>query len=401
MTETHEEPSSWPSDMTSPCTSCPSTTARSFQTKMFGWKGTLTAAQTAEIAAAKQVIYDGFQAAVAGGVREGARRHPGGRAVRRRHPPRRRRGTATSTACPVEKSGQDEFDFEYGEDFARHIEAVNPTFCKVLVRYNPEGDAALNQRQAARLKRLSDYLHGSDRLFMFELLVPAEPGQLKRFQGDKKAYDLELRPGADGADHPRAPGRGRRAGRLEDRGARPPRGLREGRRGRAAGRPRQGGLHHPGPGRGRQEGPRVADDGGRRRRGSSASPWAARPSGTRWSTGGRTGPRARRPSRRSPDATGSGWTFLRRLAVAQRPMLDEPKGACFRSPAPEDEIGKIIDDAQPDRPADSDDQHRLFQPEGGPCTRRAGKRRGFSRARSSGSAFPGADSASPTPAARP
>ena len=35
---------------------------------MFGWNGALTAAQTAEIAAAKQVIYDGFKAAVAGGV---------------------------------------------------------------------------------------------------------------------------------------------------------------------------------------------------------------------------------------------------------------------------------------------------------------------------------------------
>ena len=43
------------------------------------------------------------------------------------------------TACPAEKSGQDEFDFEYGEDFARHIEAFDPTFCKVLVRYNPRG----------------------------------------------------------------------------------------------------------------------------------------------------------------------------------------------------------------------------------------------------------------------
>ena len=40
----------------------------SFQTKMFGWHGELTAAQTAEIAAAKRVIYDGFKAAVAAGV---------------------------------------------------------------------------------------------------------------------------------------------------------------------------------------------------------------------------------------------------------------------------------------------------------------------------------------------
>ena len=36
----------------------------SFQTKLFGWPGTLTAEQTAQIAASKQVIYDGFKAAL-------------------------------------------------------------------------------------------------------------------------------------------------------------------------------------------------------------------------------------------------------------------------------------------------------------------------------------------------
>ena len=60
--------------------------------------------------------------------------------------------------CPAEKSGQDEFDFEYGDEFAEHIEEFHPTFAKVLVRYNPEGDAAVNRAQAERLKRLSDYL---------------------------------------------------------------------------------------------------------------------------------------------------------------------------------------------------------------------------------------------------
>ena len=101
-----------------------------------------------------------------------------------------------TTACPAEKSGQDEFDFEYGADFEKHIEAFQPTFCKVLVRYNPEGDQSLNQRQAERLKRLSDYLHGdtSHSRFMFELLVPAEKAQLDQLKGDKKAYDFELRP---------------------------------------------------------------------------------------------------------------------------------------------------------------------------------------------------------------
>src|SRR5271165_6959388 len=101
-----------------------------------------------------------------------------------------------STSCPAEKSGQDEFDFEYGEDFGKHIEAFHPTFCKVLVRYNPEGDPELNRRQSVRLRRLSEYLHSdkSRSRFMFELLVPAEKAQLDQVKGDKKAYDLNLRP---------------------------------------------------------------------------------------------------------------------------------------------------------------------------------------------------------------
>ena len=166
----------------------------SFQTKMFGWKGVLTPSQTAEIAAAKQVIYDGFKAAVQDGVPE----QKAGILTDEQFGSAILRDAAEhhyTTACCVEKSGQDEFDFEYGEDFARHIEAFRPTFSKVLVRYNAGGDRELNRRQAGRLKRLSDYLHnGSGSLFMFELLVPAEKAQLDRLNGDKKAYDTQLRP---------------------------------------------------------------------------------------------------------------------------------------------------------------------------------------------------------------
>jgi myo-inositol catabolism protein IolC len=64
----------------------------------------------------------------------------------------------------------------------------------VLVRYNPEGDDALNRRQSVRLRTLSDYLHASGRLFMFELLVPPTTVELHRLNGDRNAYDLELRP---------------------------------------------------------------------------------------------------------------------------------------------------------------------------------------------------------------
>lgn len=166
----------------------------SFETKMFGWTGDLTPAQTAEIAAAKRVIYDGFLAAVDGDV------------------PRDRAGILVDeqfgaailadaqargfiTACPAEKSGQDEFDFEYGDDFAAHLETISPTFCKVLVRYNPDGDATLNARQTERLAILSDYLHSAGGpQFMFELLVPPEPAQLQQVGGDHGRYDIELRP---------------------------------------------------------------------------------------------------------------------------------------------------------------------------------------------------------------
>jgi 5-dehydro-2-deoxygluconokinase len=164
-----------------------------FSKNMFGWKEPLSAEQTAEVAGVKQVIYDAFKAAIADGV---PRERAGilvdeqfGAAILR---DARQQGFIT--ACPAEKSGQDEFDFEYGSNFAGHIDKFNPTFCKVLVRYNPEGDKDLNHRQAARLRQLSDYLHTSGRLYMFELLVPPTPAQLQRLGNDKKAYDLQLRP---------------------------------------------------------------------------------------------------------------------------------------------------------------------------------------------------------------
>ena len=167
----------------------------SFQKKMFGWEGELSPQQTAEIAVAKRVIYDAFRAAVHAGVPK----EKAGILVDEQFGAAILRDAVAegyTTACPAEKSGQDEFDFECGDNFGKHIQAFRPTFCKVLVRFNPEGDQSLNRRQLARLKRLSNYLHSNESRsrFMFELLVPAEKAQLDRLQGDKKAYDLALRP---------------------------------------------------------------------------------------------------------------------------------------------------------------------------------------------------------------
>src|SRR6185436_18152542 len=105
----------------------------SFQTKLFGWTGTLTKDQTAQIAASKQVIYDGFEAA----LRAGASESKAGILVDEQFGSsilQSARAHGYTTACPAEKSGQEEFDLEYGADFAKHIEAMQPTFCKVLVR---------------------------------------------------------------------------------------------------------------------------------------------------------------------------------------------------------------------------------------------------------------------------
>jgi 6-phosphogluconate dehydrogenase len=166
----------------------------SFEKGLFGWAGPLSDAQTAQIAVCKQLIYDALLDTIAGGV-------PFDRAAVLVDEQfgvavladARRRGL--TTACPVEKSGQAEFDFEYGEEFARHLEAMDPTYAKVLVRYNPEGDGALNARQAARLQRLSHHLRRTDRGFLFELLVPALPAQLARVGDDARAYDARVRPG--------------------------------------------------------------------------------------------------------------------------------------------------------------------------------------------------------------
>ena len=166
----------------------------SFLEKMFGIKGRPpTPQEKLQIEDYKKMIFEGFRLAtqkkvpkdIAGLLVD----EEFGAAVLRKA-----KKEGFSFAMPCEKSGQDEFDFDYGEDFAKHIEEFDPTFVKVLVRYNPEGDAAMNERQLQRLKRLSDYLIGAKRTFLFELIVPATSAQLAKLGGAKEKYDLELRP---------------------------------------------------------------------------------------------------------------------------------------------------------------------------------------------------------------
>ncbi|MGZ4175135.1 MAG: 2-deoxy-5-keto-D-gluconate 6-phosphate aldolase domain-containing protein [Solirubrobacteraceae bacterium] len=166
----------------------------SFQKKMFGIEGDPTPEQTATIADAKHLIYEGMEVAVKRGLDASATgvlvdEQFGGEI------PQQAKAAGLKLAMPVEKSGQNEFDFEYGDDFGAHIEKYDSDFSKVLVRYNPDDpDTEMNQRQLTRLKTLADWLHAHDRKFLFELLVPATEKQLESVGGDTDRYDAELRP---------------------------------------------------------------------------------------------------------------------------------------------------------------------------------------------------------------
>ncbi len=165
----------------------------SFQKKFFGIEGEPDGEQTAMIADAKHLIYEGMAQAVAAGAKAGVTgvlvdEQFGGSI------PAEARAAGLMLAMPVERSGQNMFDFQYGQDFPQHIESFDPDFTKVLVRYNPDGNDEENREQLGKLKQLADWLHANDRRFLFELLVPAEDAQLASVGGDSERYDAELRP---------------------------------------------------------------------------------------------------------------------------------------------------------------------------------------------------------------
>jgi myo-inositol catabolism protein IolC len=185
----------------------------SFQKKMFGIEGDPTSEQTETISSAKRLIFEGMLEA----VKQGLDPATAGVLVDEQFGsdiPEQAREHGLKLAMPVEKSGQDEFDFEYGQDFGAHIERFDPDFSKVLVRYNPAADITVNQRQLERLRELSQWLHDQPndagaaqsgeagrradgkpaRKFLFELLVPATEQQLATVDGDSDRFDAELRP---------------------------------------------------------------------------------------------------------------------------------------------------------------------------------------------------------------
>ncbi len=165
----------------------------SFQKKFFGVAGEPNAEETGRIADAKAVIYEGARRA----LDEGVSRESAGVLVDEQFGTaiaRDAKANGLTLAMPVEKSGQDEFDFQFGDEFGTHIEGFDPTFSKVLVRYNPDADRAMNERQTERLRRLGEWLHDRDRRYLFELLVPATAEQIAATGGNEDRWDKQERP---------------------------------------------------------------------------------------------------------------------------------------------------------------------------------------------------------------
>jgi myo-inositol catabolism protein IolC len=159
----------------------------SFSKELLGFSGTLTDSQHTKISHFKHVVYEGFLRSAhkpamwysiladdeyASGVLADAAKR------------------GYTTAMPVEKSGQPEFAFDH-DDWRKRIELHNPSIVKVLVRYNPTGDAALNKRQLAKLKELGGFCKKRGTPLLFELLVPPTDEQ-KQAYGER--YDNDLRP---------------------------------------------------------------------------------------------------------------------------------------------------------------------------------------------------------------
>jgi myo-inositol catabolism protein IolC len=164
----------------------------SFGRTLFGVTGTPTADQLASMRGAKELIFAGARQAADDTPGPG---QPGilvdealGADVARQA-----RAAGFVLAMPAEVSGGDRLTFEYGDDFAGHIEAFDPDWIKVLVRFNPDDPAELRDAQTKELLRLHDWATGAGRRWLCELLVPATRQQLAA-SDDQALYDENLRP---------------------------------------------------------------------------------------------------------------------------------------------------------------------------------------------------------------
>lgn len=170
----------------------------SFLKKMFGppaggEERLPTEEETEKIKKAKEIIYQGFKKALSQGLPKESSailvdEQFGDELLHDAHE------NGFTIILTTEKSGQKEFDFEYGDEFGQHIKKYNPAFVKALTQYNPEGERELNARQREKLSKLTKFAHENGYKLLIEPLIPATVEQLAKYAGDPDKYDKELRP---------------------------------------------------------------------------------------------------------------------------------------------------------------------------------------------------------------
>ena len=167
----------------------------SFQKKMFGIEGDPTPEETATITDAKQLDLRGH--GERGRARASTRPRPACSSTSSSAAtcPSSRASTASSSAMPVEKSGQDEFDFQYGDDFGEHILKFDPHVLQGARPLQP-GRRRRDERAPARPAQAARRLAARQRPQVPVRAARAgrATAQLEAVGGDTDRYDAELRP---------------------------------------------------------------------------------------------------------------------------------------------------------------------------------------------------------------
>jgi 5-dehydro-2-deoxygluconokinase len=167
---------------------------RSSFLKLLRLSDKLQAEQKEVASEAKEIIFEGFRAALQAQKVERQRaailvdEEFGVKVIEEA------KGEGYAFAVPVEASGKKVFEFEHGKDFGEHIDRIKPTFVKALVRYNPEGDEKLNLRQAEKLASLSEFCADAGYEWMLEVLIEPTEEQQKKANEEAVDFDKVTRP---------------------------------------------------------------------------------------------------------------------------------------------------------------------------------------------------------------
>jgi myo-inositol catabolism protein IolC len=97
-------------------------------------------------------------------------------------------------AVPVAAPDQDTFALEHGDDFARHLEAVEASVAHVALSWNVGHPPEERKAQVMELARLAAWLHETDRKLLVDLTVPAVPSDLEQVDGDRSRFRAERHP---------------------------------------------------------------------------------------------------------------------------------------------------------------------------------------------------------------